>query len=91
LAHRHAGQDPVDQMRRARLHAPRAAEGQKPRHLRLKATTASWPQDAQRSRTADSTFKGPTAGDQPRSSTAQRLDGYRCPPPDAARSAHDPG
>ena len=30
---------------------------------------------------ADSTFKSPTDGDAPRSPTAQRLDGYRCPPP----------
>ena len=33
---------------------------------------------------ADRTFEGPTGGADSRSSTAQRLDGYRCPPPTRA-------
>jgi hypothetical protein len=43
---------------------------------------------------ADSPFKGPTGGAEPRSSTAQRLDGARrvsMPASDASRSAREPG
>jgi hypothetical protein len=40
---------------------------------------------------ADSAFNSPTDGDEPRSPTAQWLDGYRCPPSRRARSAREPG
>jgi transposase InsO family protein len=46
---------------------------------------------AKRGKPADSTFKGPPDGDEPRSPTAQRLDGCRCSPSQRARSAREPG